>query len=85
MSSPAGISAGSTHSDDSPATLTLAAGSGRSPACQCTFAGRGLARYPAFQASADQGGDHPLYPLALPLASGRHWAAPGCLMPGAPA
>ena len=47
MSSSDGISAGSTHSADSPATLTAGAGSGRSPACQCTFASRGLARYPA--------------------------------------
>ena len=46
MSLPAGISAGSTHSADSPATVTCGAGSSRSPACQCTFASRGLARYP---------------------------------------
>ncbi len=41
-----GISAGSTHSADSPATVTRWAGSGRSPACQCTMASRGLVRYP---------------------------------------
>src|ERR1035437_7332021 len=35
----AGISAGSTNSADSPATLTCGAGSARSPACQC---GRGV-------------------------------------------
>ena len=45
-SSSDGISAGSTHSADSPATLTRGGGSGRSPACQCTLASRGLARYP---------------------------------------
>ena len=39
-------SAGSTHSADSPATIIRGAGIGWSPACQCTFASRGLARYP---------------------------------------
>ena len=46
MSASAGISAGSTHSADSPDTVTRGAGSGRSPACQCTMASRGLVRYP---------------------------------------
>src|SRR5437660_7363286 len=46
MSAVAGMSAGSTNSRDSPATLTGGGGSGRSPACQCTSLSRGLARYP---------------------------------------
>ena len=46
MSLPDGISAGSTHSADSPDTVTRWAGSGRSPARQCTMASRGLVRYP---------------------------------------
>ena len=41
-----GISAGSTQNTDSPAMLTAISGSARSPACQCTFASLGLARYP---------------------------------------
>ena len=45
-SASAGTSAGSTHSADSPATLARGGGIGRSPACQCTFASRELARYP---------------------------------------
>ena len=70
MSAPAGISAGSTHSADSPATVTCGAGSGRSPACQCTLASRGLARYPPSIPAADERGDHPVDPVAFPGGGG---------------
>ncbi len=46
MSAAAGISAGSTHSADSPDVPGSGSGTGRPAACQCTSRSRGLARYP---------------------------------------
>ena len=70
MSPLEGISAGSTHWADSPATLTAGAGHGPVPGLPVHFRQPGVHQKPGVDSRRDERGNHPPDPVAFPCRRG---------------